>query len=49
MENPPPQPLPFTNHPTQHKNAAFHSTVNRLLNIPLNQIVNIKGKPGKVK
>ena len=26
-----------SNHRTQHKNAAFHSIVNRLLNIPFNQ------------
>ena len=26
-----------TNHPTQHNHAAFHSMINRLLNIPFNQ------------
>ena len=27
----------ISNHPTQHKHATFHSMVNRLLNLPLNQ------------
>ena len=27
-----------SNHPTQYKHAAFHSKINRLLNVPLNQI-----------
>ena len=26
-----------SNHPTQHKHAAYHSMVNRLLSVPLNQ------------